>query len=68
MRAILIHFPDSGIPVFQFIGDNDREVAFLRDWVDEKLKIKMEGQLPALVPAEPASMVGGNNVKLDQAL
>jgi hypothetical protein len=68
MRAILIHFLDSDTPVFQFVGDSEREVAFLRDWVDKNLNIKVEGQIPALVPAEPTTLAGGNNDRLDQAL
>jgi hypothetical protein len=59
MRAILIQFPDSGIPVFQFIGDSDSEVAFLRGWVDKNLNGKVEEQTFALALAEPAFLAGG---------
>lgn len=55
MRAILVHFLDSDSPVFQFIGDSDGEVAFLRDWVEKNLNVKVEVQIPAVAPAEPTS-------------
>lgn len=59
MRAILIHFPETDAPIFQFIGDSESQVAFLRDWVSRNLNVKVEGQIPAMASAESASLAGG---------
>ncbi len=59
MRSILIHFPDNGIPIFQFIGDCDSEVAILKDWIARNLRVMAEGQIPNLRPATQGSLAGG---------
>lgn len=68
MRTILIHFPDSGIPVFQFIGDSDSEVAFLRAWVDSNLNGRAEGPIPAPAPADPDSPARGKSGRIHPTL
>jgi hypothetical protein len=68
MRAILIHFPETDAPIFQFIGDSESQVAFLRDWVSRNLNVKVEGQIPAMDSAGTAFPGGGECGRVHPAL